>query len=277
MSQDRVRELTELGMSLLAEGKYAEALDAASEATALAPTDSEPHIQRGIALSSLQRGAEADDAFKRALVLSPYSAKAHFNFAVHRFHQGEFQAARELAEEALQLDPNHASARDLANQLRGEAEVPAPAPEATYAEIPAMAPPPSDPVPTVQGSAAPQAHVVDFIGKLGAGWRVAGWLLSVLNFSACAGYFRLAAKYQPETMADFDSKVSMMAKDPLTQVVMLSLLASWFLIVLYSVLDIVDRKQSWLWLIPIAGCSCFLGWMLVPVYLLANRTPPSRR
>jgi tetratricopeptide (TPR) repeat protein len=273
MSQERLRELTEQGLALIGEGKFEEALQAAIEASALAPADAEPQIQRGIALSSLGRAAEADDAFKRALTLSPYSAKAHFNYAVHRFHQDDLEAARRLAEEAVQLDPNHASARELASQLGASAPTPS-----KPQELPAMAPyvPEPQAAPTV-APAPGQTHLVDFIGKLGEGWSFIGWGLSILNFAAMSGYVRLVSKYQPKDMAGFDSSVAKMAQDGMTSVVILALLASWGLIVIYTVLDIVDRRGSWLWVLPIGLCSCFIGWMMLPLYLLANRLTGPRR
>ncbi|MGZ3638350.1 MAG: tetratricopeptide repeat protein [Ktedonobacterales bacterium] len=64
------------GDILLRNSQYTEALAEFERAVALAPSWTEAWIQKGAALSHLQRNVDALDAYDRALVLNPNSALA---------------------------------------------------------------------------------------------------------------------------------------------------------------------------------------------------------
>lgn len=273
MSIERARELSREALALLGEGRFEEALARAEQAVALAPHDAEAHIQRGIALSSLGRAEDAERAFQDAQTYSPYSAKARYNHAVHRFQQDDLQGALNLADEAVKLDPRHESARTLRDQLReAMGLIPASDPKPRPQEAPA--PVPMQPLPPDPGAPyAPGRHQLLFVEKLGPVWRFVGWALAALNLASNTVYTRLVSANVPRDAGFMDESVMRAARDPNLQMAIIGMLGSWVAIFLFTAFDIADKRASWLWLLPISVCSCMLGWLLLPIYLLTVRKP----
>lgn len=272
MSIERARELCREALALLGEGRFEEALARAEQAVALAPHDAEAHIQRGIALSSLGRADEAERAFQEAEKYSPYSAKARYNHAVHRFQQDDLQGALQLAEEAVKLDPRHESARVLRDRLREAlglipASDPLPRPQA------APEPSPMQPLSQLDSPYGPGRHQLLFVERMGPIWRSLGWMLAGLNLLSNTVYYRLVAANVPRDAGFMDESVMRAARDPNLQMAIIGMLGSWVAIFLFTAFDIADKRASWLWLLPISVCSCMLGWLLLPLYLLSVRKP----
>jgi hypothetical protein len=43
-------------------------------------------------------------------------------------------------------------------------------------------------------------------------------------------------------------------------------------IVIWSIMDLIDRRGNFIWLIPNVICSCCgFGWITLPIYILAGR------
>ena len=43
-------------------------------------------------------------------------------------------------------------------------------------------------------------------------------------------------------------------------------------ILIWSIMDIIDRRGNFIWLIPNIICSCCaFGWITMPIYILAGR------
>jgi hypothetical protein len=48
--------------------------------------------------------------------------------------------------------------------------------------------------------------------------------------------------------------------------------ASLIGILIWSIMDILDRRGNFVWLIPNIICSCCgFGWITLPIYILAGR------
>ena len=100
-----------IGNTLLALGRNAEAADHLAEAISLRPGFAEAHYNLGIALAGTGRLAEAADSYRRAIALSPRQPDAWNNLGVVLDDLGRADEAVLAWREALRLQPTHAAAR----------------------------------------------------------------------------------------------------------------------------------------------------------------------
>ena len=113
-----------LGSELLSRERLDEALDAYRIAGEQRPDDCKPAYGAGVALHQLGRWEEAEVAYLRALHLCPRYGKALMDFAELRLDQQRYEAALQLSEAALEIQPRNASAwvhRSRALQHLGDA------------------------------------------------------------------------------------------------------------------------------------------------------------
>lgn len=104
----RAASLVQAGWSLIRGGDYHRAVQAFSEASALAPTEVSPLIGLGVSLHLLARDEPAAAAFRKALTLDPGEAQAHKFLGDIYDQRGEAEAALHHYELAARLDPNDA-------------------------------------------------------------------------------------------------------------------------------------------------------------------------
>ncbi|MBI3783963.1 MAG: tetratricopeptide repeat protein [Deltaproteobacteria bacterium] len=98
-----------LGVELLATGRFAEALEQYEQGLTLDPTDAGLHYGSGSVLARQERFAEAASEYREALRLKPDYAEAHNNLGLALAHLGD-AAARVEYEAALRDDPGFAEA-----------------------------------------------------------------------------------------------------------------------------------------------------------------------
>ena len=113
-----------LGSELLSRDRLDEALDAYRIAGEQRPDDCKPAYGAGLALHQLGRWEEAGVAYLRALHLCPRYGKALTDFAELRLDQQRYEAALQLSDAALEIQPRNASAwvhRSRALQHLGDA------------------------------------------------------------------------------------------------------------------------------------------------------------
>jgi tetratricopeptide (TPR) repeat protein len=115
---DHEPQALELRVSILqAQGKYAEALDAADKYAAVAPDIADSHLARGNALLMLRRRDEAAREFEAAMKIEP-SAGAYIGRAQTAYGPDQLDQAIADVDEALKLEPDMFEARLLrANML----------------------------------------------------------------------------------------------------------------------------------------------------------------
>ncbi|MFA7238608.1 MAG: tetratricopeptide repeat protein [Sulfuricellaceae bacterium] len=97
-----------LGMSLLQQGRSAEALEYFQRAVALLSEDAEAYSNLGGILYSLGFFSEAEANLRRALELKPDYAEAHYNMGNALCGQGRFSEAEIRYRHALAIKPNSA-------------------------------------------------------------------------------------------------------------------------------------------------------------------------
>lgn len=227
---------------------------------------------RGVALAQAGDSMRATDSFREAVRLSPGNAKAHFNLAKHLSDVGERMEAEVSARQALELDPSNAAARELLDRL-GAVAPPMQAPT-----MPTMAPPPD----ATQGvyyrpGYGPQeaVHSIAFVERMGSRWTLLGWILVATGLALfLMGLGETVTMFQramqdPNSMNNFQyfgSSVASMIRGLLSLVVMFATLG-------WMIVDIMDRRGNWVWMVPFTLCCCCTGaYFIVPgIYLLAER------
>ncbi len=273
------------------------ALAIAEEIRAGEGPNADEALIRGIALSSLGRSAPASDAFAEAMRRAPGSHKARFNAAVHEFNAGNAAGARELAAEAARLDPQHGGTRDLLGKIEATlnpgaggsssassaSASPVEPPALSSAEYAAYARP-GMPGATGGGSGAEEENL-PWIGRLGPAWTAIGVGILILGSLAFAITTALSFRYMPSLAAVNDPGAGFSAglrasqqvqRDPLGFVAGIVGFFTNVATILWTVLDLVRRRGNFVWLVGVIPLSCLsLGWIIVPIYLLAGRKGPS--
>ncbi|WP_334001515.1 tetratricopeptide repeat protein [Burkholderia gladioli] len=117
-----------LGMSLLAQGRIQEAIEAGRRSVELAPNSLHVHGSLAVALSELGATAEAEASFRRAHEIAPRDAAMHSNLLFCMTHNPGLDAERLYAEHRRFAEiheapvrarwPRHANQRDPERQLR---------------------------------------------------------------------------------------------------------------------------------------------------------------
>jgi tetratricopeptide (TPR) repeat protein len=112
-------DLTRQGMSLLQQGKRAEAIACLRQALFHMPSSAAGCTSLGLALAQLGKVDEAVVAFRAAVRLQPDFAQAHHNLGVAQAQQGKLADAVASFHEALRLKPDYAEGHyNLGNTLR---------------------------------------------------------------------------------------------------------------------------------------------------------------
>ncbi|HVW20424.1 MAG TPA: tetratricopeptide repeat protein [Opitutaceae bacterium] len=108
----------DLGFALLATGRPLEAIRPLEAAARLRPGEAGAQFALGNALSQAGDLPQAEDHFRRALELRPSYPEAEFNLGLAVIRQGRPAEARACWEAALRMDPNFAPAREALALLR---------------------------------------------------------------------------------------------------------------------------------------------------------------
>jgi len=278
MSDAATKQFIAQAQQSLGGGRIAEALEFAQQAVALDPSNSEALMLCAIALSQLNRPLEAEDAFAKSAELSPANPKLYYNWAVHRYSIGSKSEALEAGRKALDLDPSHASARDLVIRLETELGLRTSVPSASAPPLstPQMAPPTHYYTPY-----EPPLHSLKFIERLGPVWDFIGWGFGGLRMLMFLISIAEMSRVLSDASNDANVLIDNIANNPMyyqsgSSNVVGALSVLFSLAVLgWLVFDILDRRASWLWLVPYFLFCCFtctyFDWIIVPLYVLIGR------
>ena len=111
--------------AILATGKSAEGLKKVDQLLLAKPSDPRLQLQRGIALSMLNRQAEAIVVFQKLIESHPELPGPYNNLAVLYGNQGDYEKARQALELAIRTNPTYATAfqnlGDVYARLAGQA------------------------------------------------------------------------------------------------------------------------------------------------------------
>ena len=294
MAHEQAREFVEQAVQAIQTAQYPQAAELLQRAISLDPDDSEAFILQGVTLSQLRRPNEATDAFRRAIQLSPSNSKAFYNLAVHYFSLNEKERSLEMAREALRVDPGNTQARDLVERLQTElgvgpsADVPAPPPPAgSSSEQPFGQPAAGYGVPPAPPTAgyyragyydySQPVHSLRFIERMGSWWDGVGWAISGGFFITWLASLLITLPFLQEVFSNPNSPAlrnmrgnMFVGPNPLLSVAYDILVLG---IIVWMILDLLDRRGNWLWMLPTTLACCCLGinWLIPPIYILFGR------
>jgi predicted O-linked N-acetylglucosamine transferase (SPINDLY family) len=110
-----------LGITLLGQGRFAEAEAACRVAIAIDPADATAHNALGIALVRQGRVTDAIISFQQAVAARPDLAEAHSNLGYAQQMLGHYADAEAACRQAITLRPDHADAyNNLGNALKAQ-------------------------------------------------------------------------------------------------------------------------------------------------------------
>jgi tetratricopeptide (TPR) repeat protein len=259
MSEDHnspVQQATDLVNS----GNYEEALEQSRALLVTNPNNADAKLIEAISLSALGNHRDASEAFSAAIQMAPTKAKPRFNAAVHEFNVGNVGPARLLANEALNLDPKHEGVARLLERIGPEPKM---APGLTYPrEFAADFEVPNEGIP--------------FIKRLGSGWVLIGWILSLLSaFSFFYGLAGLLSHYSEisSAMQSADQSHIRTIAQSMQNPIMSGL--GYILVginLVWMIMDLIHRKGNFVWLLPHVPCSCVgFSFITMPIYILFGR------
>ncbi|MBS1718434.1 MAG: tetratricopeptide repeat protein [Armatimonadetes bacterium] len=272
MSSEQIQKFINEATLSINGGQFDQAAKLAGEALALDPNCSDAMVIQAIAFSQTGRSEQATAVFRNALQVDPHNPKTHFNFAVHLYGMGLKNDALAEAQTTANLDPSHVSAANLVGQLQQELGLTTSAPP-----IPTMSRPEQISMPMPGFESSLRGHSMDFIAKNDGVWTFTGWFLSLSNLVIFGVTTAMMLPFFEKVMAAAASG-SRTSPDFASPVPVGLSIISWLVILLmitWMAMDIADRRGNWIWIVPGAICTvcCGLGWLILPIYLLAGRRP----
>lgn len=259
MSAEQVQELLNQASTALQQGQYDQALQMADQCLALDPSNGNAYLVRAIALSRTGQGDLATAAFRTAIDVMPQSAAAHYNLAVHQHSLNQKRESMESARRALEVDPNHAAARELFNGLQQEL-----APEPPRSDVYAPPPTAGNPYmnPPSQGDyyrpghqGGPQGGGVSYVRNMGDGWNTFGLILVLAGAAIWVfAIINIFVKW-PEIQTAMQTG-QQAPTSPLEMIVNIISLINACVSIWWVASDIADRRGNWLWLVVFIICCC---------------------
>lgn len=235
----------EAAVHFLRIGKPEEALVAARHLGEEDPTDAEAFQIQGLALARLGETEEATQALRHALKLSPHEGKHHYNLASHLANLGQMDEAREEARQAASLAPEHAEAVHLLDVLEGRAEL------------------------------KPQTpHLLPWMRGRELLWtRIGQVLMGLATIVAISLFAHPPAAPTGKQMPKGQLPDVALRTDSISQLIVFLLIVSALSTFLWMIVDIVDRRKRFSWIVPLLICG-MMGLNIVPLamYFFIGRT-----
>lgn len=283
MSEEQVKGFIDQATQSIQGGMFNQAIELADQALALQPDNADALVLRGVALSQVNQPQAATEAFQKAVLHQPTNSKAFFNLAVHYSRLGQKDLALDAAREAVRLDPGHAGARDLVTQMERELGVASQtASEGTTPPVQVGQPtgnpyanqnPYQQPnAPYMREGYGPSVHSVAFVEKMGPNWVTLGWVLAALSLIMLVVGFAVGFGDMQQAFSNPTA-----ARDPFAGFsggrlfVSLADMAIRAGALAWVIIDIIDRRGNWLWLVLFVICCCCAP--IQAIYMLAGRKP----
>jgi tetratricopeptide (TPR) repeat protein len=230
-------------LALLEETKFESAAELARDGVDAYPDDPTLTMLYGLALVQMGEIDEGTRYLKLATELDPHDPQAFHNVALALYNQGEFQEAEVFVQEALRLDPEHEASLStlaLCREAKGAA---------SFEVEEQVLSPSSDSVRL--GSDDGPVHVL----HLGEAWTKVGFgLVAFCIFSFMYVTFCPFLGVGGVLRHDLNAKFSLF-------LYISSALACDF----WILVDVIDRREKFVWLLPIWVC----GFVALPVLPLA--------
>lgn len=239
---------------LLREKRYQELLDNATEAIGLEDVHGKIWLLHAAALLGLGRGTEAEASLRRAVELEPTSTEALFALATFLFDSGKKREAAGLARKILDLDATHREARQLLRRC-------GPLAIAVLAD---------DASPSDEALETPE-HLIKAIESFGSEWFRLGWAIVALGAVSAILWKVHNPIHLPANFPQPGGQI-FLERDPLSIAAVLMLVTSAIGSFLFVLIDIIDRRKGFIWVLPMFVC-CFCGCQCLPLslYLFMNK------
>ena len=237
MSLDQARQFADQAAHCLQGGQPGLALDLADQALMLSPGMGDAENLRGVALSQSGQPRAAEEAFLRAAKSMPTSAKPLYNLGVHFYGLGRKQ-------EALEREPGHSQAFALQTLIQDGSPKLNPEPRSSPVFL------------ALEDDSYGNDYRYEWLRESQSGWKAIGWILAATNMVAVS----IVATSKP---AAFENSVPWY--------LFWLFLGSYILGVAYIGVDTAARSRSKFWFAIVAVSGCFLGWAVLPIYLLTSK------
>jgi len=248
MSSEPSRQSIEQAISALQSGKNSEALRLLDAAIEAAPDVAELYDLRGIAFAQSGRAEAATESFRKASTLTP-TAKSLFNLAVHLYNIGDQAEALEVCKKCLNIAPDHAEAQNLIARIEGGGVDPKFSAEGQSIDPTVLA--------YKRRYGFGRKHLFAVLAENQEQWVALGW--TIVGLSVLSGLaMKFFPPFQPPTK--FNSHDVLAGLRPVASPTAFATIAFFLTSVLASMiwtsLDLIDRRGRALWMIPMMLC-CF--------------------
>lgn len=275
------------GICLSQTGQPAAATDAFNRATALDPTSAKAKYNIGVHQYALGQKLEALKSAREALNLDPAHAGARQLVSnLETEISGPSDRTMSNPNDPLEMPPiPQTPPSSEPNPSANPYNAPA-IPQETPTVEPAMPSPPPAGSLVPQGDLPPvsnpymkqgyeqSAHSLPFVENLGSAWLGIGWALAAANLAGFIAIIILVVNVLGQVNPN-DPEAVTRAVESQTGLLWFSRIAGFGTLVgimIWSIMDLIDRRGNFVWLIPNIVCSCCgFGWLTLPIYILAGR------
>jgi tetratricopeptide (TPR) repeat protein len=229
-------------LKLIEEGLFGDAAELGRQSLEQFEDDSELTMLRGLALVQAGEIDEGTALLKLSTELGPTNPETFHNLAVALCNQGDFAEAQTIAKEALRLDPSHEGAVGTLRQCQAQFEI-----STENAGRKLIDPSEESNRPGLDSA---EVHVL----HLGEAWTRVGF--GVCAFCVFSFIYIL---YHPILGGSGTSFA--LRPDPASKLSFFLYVTSGLAAVFWTLIDIIDRREKFVWLLPVWIC----GFVAMPV------------
>lgn len=272
---EHIQQFLDQGRQSLQSGQMNQAIEHANQAILLDPGCAEAHLIRAIGLSQTKQPDAATEAFQETLRLDPSNGKAHYNLGVHQYGLGRRDLALDACRKAVEFEPGLASARELLNRIEQEMGLGPSYPQAPQAPQGSQGPSVGQQY-SEYHRGTPYApgqpiHAIAFIEKMGdTKWRMLGLVFTALRGVYFILSIQTAVRVIQAVLANPNNPPA--TTDPGQLILSLVGWGLWFLLTLWVLLDLADKRTKWIWALPyFILCCCGLEFAVSGIYIGMGR------
>lgn len=272
MSAESANQFVEEAKQAFLSQSYDRSLELANQAIDLDPNLAEAFLIRALSLSNLGQPQAASESFQMAKQLDPYNPKPYYNYSVHLYQLGEKNLALAEVRQAISRDPNYASAKEFEAKLELELGIRTESEMVTAATTSGEAIPPPQFYSNQAAYSGQDIGSVPFVQNMGKKWDYIGWGLAAASLVLLVVSFTMSIGMVTEIFSNPEAVLEMTGSGSMLGLQIVSFLLS-FSVLTWAILDILNRRLSWGWLILIVvlNCCCGMAFVALPIYLVATR------